>query len=354
MNQESTGSTFGGISLLFTLLALYLSVPLSLNPADAQEPFYKGKTVRLVVGFSAGGGFDAYSRAIARHIGKHIPGNPSVVVENMTGAASLVAANYIYNKAKPDGLTVGNWIGGLVLQQLLGAKGVQFDAARFEWIGAPVRIHNVCTFTRRSGTTSIDQWMAAKTPVKIGAEGPGSTTADIPRILMRYTKLPIQLVEGYKGVADVRLAAESGEVAGFCSSWEGIKPTWRKMLESGEAAVVIQAVSTPHPDHPKVPLALNLIRSEEGRQVLTVAVHHVGGALNRPYSLPPGTPKDRVRILREAFQATMQDPAFLAEAEKSRLDINPVSGEEIEKIVAEIQKLSPTVIARIKEIILPK
>lgn len=324
------------------------------SPGFAQERFYEGKTIRFIVGFSAGGGFDTYTRAIARHIGKHIPGNPATLVENMTGAASLVAANYLYNNAKPDGLIIGNWIGGLVLQQYLGAKGVAFDAAKFEWIGAPVQINNVCVFTKRSGITSVEQWMATKMPVKMGAEAPGSTTADIPRILMRYTKLPIQLVEGYKGVADVRLAAESGEVAGFCSSWEGIKPTWRRALESGDVVVVLQAVAKPHPDHPKVPLATNWIQSEEGREILKVVVHHIGGILNRPYSLPPGTPNDRVQILRQAFQAIMKESEFLADAQKSRLDIDPVPGEEIDKIVSEIQRLSPATLSKIKETILPK
>lgn len=326
----------------------------AIDPAFAQERFYEGKTIRFIVGFSAGGGFDTYTRAIARHVGKHIPGNPATVVENMTGAASLIAANYVYNQAKPDGLTVGNWVGGLILQQLIGAKGIAFDAGKFEWIGAPVQIHNMCAFTTKSGITSIERWQASKTPVKVGAEGAGSTTSDIPRILMKYTKLPIQLIEGYKGVSDIRLAAESGEVAGFCSSWEGIKSPWRRTLESGEAVVVFQAVDKPHPDLPKAALAPNLIQSEEGRLVLKTVIQEISGTINRPYSLPPGTPKDRVQILRKAFQATMEDPEFLAEAEKSKLDINPLRGEEVEKIVSQIQKLSPTVLARIKEVVLPK
>lgn len=323
-------------------------------PAFAQERFYEGKTIRLIVGFSAGGGFDAYSRAIARHIGKHIPGNPATVVENMGGAASLIAANYVYNQAKPDGLTVGNWIGGLILQQHLGAKGIAFDAAKFEWVGAPVQIHNMCVFSKKSGITTIERWRASKTPVKLGAEAPGSTTGDIPRILMRYTKLPIQLIEGYKGVSDIRLAAESGEVAGFCSSWEGIKSPWRRTLESGEAVVVFQAVDKPHPDLPKAALAPDVIQSEEGRLVLKTVIQEIGGTINRPYSLPPGTPKDRVQILRRAFQATMRDPEFLAEAEKAKLDINPLGGEEVERIVSQIQKLSPAILAIIKEVISPK
>lgn len=335
-------------------LVIGLAFVVGASAGASGEEFYKGKTIRFVVGFSAGGGFDTYTRAIARHIGKHIPGNPTTIVENMGGAASLIAANYIYNQAKVDGLTIGNWIGGLILQQHLGAKGVTFDAAKFEWIGAPVQINNVCVFTKKSGITSVDKWMASKTPIKIGAEGPGSTTADIPRILIKYTKLPIQLIEGYKGVSDIRLAAESGEVAGFCSSWEGIKSPWSKTLERGDAIVVLQAVNKPHPDLPKATLAIDLIPSDEGRQVLKTAIQEIGGTINRPYSLPPGTPKDRVQILRQAFQATMKDREFLAEAEKSKLDISPLDGEEVERIVSNIQKLSPSVLARIKEVISPK
>jgi tripartite-type tricarboxylate transporter receptor subunit TctC len=324
-----------------------------ISPAFGQEKFFEGKTIRIIVGFSAGGGFDAHSRAIGRHMSKHIPGSPSILVENMAGAGSMIAANYVYNQAKPDGLTIGNWIGGLILQQALGAKGIAFDAAKFEWVGAPVRINNICAFTRKSGITSLDKWMESKTLVKIGSEAAGSTTADIPRLLMKYTRLPIQLIEGYKGVADVRLAAEAGEVAGFCSSWEGTKTSWRNVLESNEGLVILQAVPKPHPDLPKVPLAIDQIQSKEGRDLFNLVVHEVGGTINRLYSLPPGTPKDRVKTLQKAFQETLKDPEFLAEAKKARLDIDPLTGEEIEKAVAQTKSIPAATIAKLKEVILP-
>jgi tripartite-type tricarboxylate transporter receptor subunit TctC len=323
------------------------------STARAQEPFFKGKTIRMIVGFSAGGGFDAYSRVLARHMGRHIPGAPAILVENMTGAGSMIAANYTYNQAKPDGLTIGNWIGGLILQQYLGAQGIAFDAAKFEWVGSPVQINNACVTTRRSGITSIDRWLAAKTPVKIGGESAGSTTTDIPRLLQKYSKLPIQLVEGYKGVADVRIAAESGEVAGYCSSWEGTKTSWRNVIESKEALVVLQAVPKPHPDLPNVPLALNYINSEEGRELFKIVVHDVGGTVNRLYSLPPGTPKERVLVLQKAFHATMKDAEFLEDAKKSKLDIDPVTAQEIEKAVAAIRKLPPEMLAKLRDVVLP-
>lgn len=330
------------------VLALGLSVS-----AQAEDPFFKGKTIRFIVGFSPGGGFDAYSRAVARHIGKHIPGNPATLVQNMAAAGSLVAANYLYNKAKPDGLTIGNWIGNLILQQYLGAPGVQFDAQKFEWIGAPVKIHNVCVFTKDSGITDLEKWQAAKAPVKVGASAPGSTTADIPRLLMKYSDLPVQLVEGFGGVARIRLAAESGEISGGCWSWEGTKPTWGPRIEKGEISVVLQAVDSPHADLPGVPLAIAVMKSDEGRQMMKAAVHDTG-AVNRPFSLPPGTPKERVEILRQAFDATMKDPEFLADAKKSRLDIDPLTGAEVEAIVHDFQKIPPSTLATMKEVLLPQ
>jgi tripartite-type tricarboxylate transporter receptor subunit TctC len=324
-----------------------------IRAGTAQEKFFEGKTIRIVVGFSPGGGFDAYSRAIARHLGKRIPGNPTVAVENMAGAGSLIAANHNYNQAKPDGLTIGNWIGGLIIQQYLNAKGVSFDAQKFEWVGSPVRINNICAFTKKSGITSLDKWQQSKTLVKIGAEAAGSTTADIPRLLMKYTKLPIQLIEGYKGVADVRLAAESSEVAGFCSSWEGTKTAWRNVLDAGEGMVVLQTVPKAHPEHPKIPLAVDLMQSKEGRELFNLVVHNAGGTINRLYSLPPGTPKDRVRMLQKAFQDTMKDAEFLAEAKKGRLDIDPITGDDIEKAIASVKNIPPATFERLKGILLP-
>ena len=354
-NKNSRGSRIGGIKG-FVLLSLYLFIPLSFSaPAfGQQEPFYKDKTVRFVVGFSAGGGFDTYTRTIGRHIPKHIPGNPSAIVENMPGAGSLIAANYIYNKAKPDGLTIGNWFGSLMLQQVMGGqKGIEFDAGRFEWLGAPVADSNACALTKASGITTFDQWLAAKRPVKIGGIAPGTANSDIPRVLKTTLNLPIQLVEGYKGTADIRLAADSGEVDGGCWSWESIKVTWRKGLESGNVKVVIQALPKKHPELQDVPNAIDLAKTEEARQLIKAGLNDPA-VIARLYSLPPGTPKERVRMLREAFMATMKDPEFLAEAKKASLDLNPVSGEEVEGTVQGFFKLPPDLVARLKEILVPR
>jgi tripartite-type tricarboxylate transporter receptor subunit TctC len=316
---------------------------------SAQEPFYKGKTIRMVVATSAGGGFDAYSRTIARFLGKHIPGNPSIVIENMPGAGHLIGANHVYRLAKPDGLTIGHFQGGLFLYQIFGRSGVEFDARKFEYIGAPVTDNRACAFTKASGITSMEKWLASKMPVKIGGIG-GGATEDIPRMLAATTALPIQLVSGYKGTAEIRLAAESGEIAGGCWTWDSIRATWSKAINSGDAMVVLQILPKPHPELPNVPLAINLAKSEEARQLIQAGIQDPSDYY-RPYVLPPGTPKDRVNTLRRAFQETLKDADLLADAKKARLDIEPITGEEMEKMVGSLFKLDPRLVAKLREIL---
>ena len=319
-------------------------------PVTAQE-FYKGKTIRIVVATTPGGGFDAYSRTISRHMGKHIPGNPSFVVENMPGAGMLIGTNYLYKQAKPDGLTMGNWIGTLILGQLLGRKGTEFDARRFEYVGAPIKNHDLCLMTKASGMTSVEKWLGSKTPVKMGATPPGSTPYDVAAILKEATGLPIQLVSGYKGTAEIRLAVDGGEVAGLCGlSWASAKVTWRKQLESGEVQVVLQSAPSAHPDLPKVPLSISLAKTELDRKLIQAGMHDTS-AITYLYSLPPGAPKERVQLMRRAFQDTIKDPDFVAEAKKANLDLDPVSGEELEKIVGSFFKLDAAVVNKLKEIL---
>ena len=330
---------------------LALSLVLCFGASARADDFYKGKNIRIVVGFSAGGGFDTYARALARHMSKHIPGQPAIVVENMTGAGSLIAANHVFKAAKPDGLTVGHFIGGLFLGQVLGQKGLEFDARKFEYIGAPITDHVVCALTKASGISSVEQWLAAKTPVKMGGIAPGTSTPDnATRILRAALGLPIQLVTGYKGTADVRLAAEGGEVAGGCWGWDSVSVTWRKALDSGDAKVVLQANRRTHPELTQVPQAIKFAKTEEGRKMIEVAVHGDSDIV-RTYTLPPGTPKDRVQILRAAFEATLKDPEFLADAKKSKLNVDPVSVEEIEKDINGLFKLDPVMLGKLKEIL---
>ena len=333
------------------VLLSVLSLLFTVSATARADDFYKGKTIRIVVGFSAGGGFDTYARALGRHISKHIPGQPAIVVENMTGAGSLIAANHVFKAAKPDGLTIGHFIGGLFLGQVLGQKGIEFDARKFEFIGAPITDHVVCALTKASGISSVEQWRAAKTPVKMGGIAPGTSTPDnATRVLKAALGLPIQLVTGYKGTADVRLAAESGEVAGGCWGWDSVSVTWRKALDTGDAKVVLQVNRKTHPDLAQVPQAIKFAKTEEGRKMIEVAIHGDSNIV-RTYTLPPGTPKDRVQILRTAFDATLKDPEFLADAKKSKLNVDPVTVEEIEKDIQGLFKLDPALLGKLKEIL---
>ena len=319
------------------------------SPLEAQS-FFAGKTVRIVVGLAPGGGFDTYARLLARHLGRHIPGNPAIIVENMTGAGGLISANHLYRVARPDGLSLAHVPGTLLLGQVLGQPGIEFDARRFEYIGATVKEEVVCSMTRASGVTSVEQWMAAKTPVKIGAVAPGAPTDNSPRILKAALGLPIQVVTGYKGTAEIRLAAESGEVAGACWAWESMRATWRRALEAGDAIPIVQVTSKPLADLPKVPLAISLAKTDEARRLIQVGIQD-GSAYSRPFIAPPGTPKDRVQVLRKAFVAALSDPALRAEADRAQLTLDPVSGEELERLVAGLFSLDPPFVDKLKSIL---
>ena len=323
---------------------------LSSVAANAAAPYYEGKTIKLIVGFSAGGGFDTYSRVIARHMTKHIPGNPAIVVENMTGAASLVSANHVYKVARPDGLTMLNFHGNQVVNQVIGKAGIEFDARKFEYLGSPTQDNVACAFTKASGISGFEALKNAKAPVKLGGVAPGDTTYNTAKILQAALNLPIQLVAGYKGTAEIRLAAEAGEVAGGCWQWESIKSIWRQGLESNTVAIVLQVNPKPHPELAKVPNAIDHAPNENGRQLLKFGAHDPA-AVTRLYAVAPGTPEDRVRILRKAFAAVLQDGEFIADAKKSKLDTDPLSGEEVEKIVASLFKMEPGLVNQLKEIL---
>jgi len=333
----------------YTLTFLSLILPDFLFAAEVN--FFQGKTVRIVVGTSPGGGFDVYSRALARHMGNYIPGNPTFLVENMSGAGHRIAANHVYKVARPDGLTIGNFFGGLLVGQVLGYSGIEFDAVKFEYIGVPVKDNPVCAFTKASGITSYERWTAAKTPVKLGATGADDLMLyGIPKILNAALGVPVQVVAGYKGTSDIRLAAESGELAGGCWGWESIRSTWRTAIDSGNVNVVLQTVPKSQPELMKVPLAIEMAKTDEGRQLIQIGIHNVS-AITRPYMLPPGTPKDRVQILRKALTDTLKDQDFLAEIKKLNFAVDPISGEELDAIIHGLFKIKPETLAKLKEIL---
>ena len=331
------------VALAFLILPGVLSA--------SESGFFQGKTIRIIVGTSPGGGFDVYSRTLARHMGRYMAGNPNFIVENMPGAGHRIAANHVYKVARPDGLTIGNFYGGLLVGQVLGYSGIEFDAVKFEYIGVPVKDNPVCALTKASGITSYERWSAVKAPVKLGATGADDLMLyGIPKILNAALGLPVQVVAGYKGTSDIRLAAESGELAGGCWGWESIRSTWRKAIENGDVNVVLQAAPKAQPELPKIPLVIELAKTDEGRQLIQIGIHNVS-AITRPYVLPPGTPKDRVQMLRKALADTLKDQEFLAEIKKLNFAVDPIGGEELEGIIHGLFKIKPETLAKLKEIL---
>jgi tripartite-type tricarboxylate transporter receptor subunit TctC len=313
------------------------------NGSSAQD-FYKDKMIRFIVGQAAGGGYDTYTRTIAQHMIKHIPGHPAVTVENMTGAGSLVAANYLYNTAKPDGLTIANWNSAFVLNQALGDSNVRFDARKFGWIGAPSKGVPVCLIMGFSGLKTFDEILKSVRPIKMGGTAPGSHSIDLPLMLNKMLGTKFQVVSGYPGTSQTRLALQRREVDGQCTNWESVLSTQKELLDAkGDDKMIPFLVHTrlADPELKNVPLFSEALKDEASRN--TYKAYMAQMEYQRPLTVAPGTPTERLEILRRAFKATLADPDFMAQATKSKLDITYVSGAEIDKIVAEVLAISPTV-----------
>jgi tripartite-type tricarboxylate transporter receptor subunit TctC len=352
LNAETTidldGSNGKVLMVKKFLSAIALQTALGLSMVAFQlvaaQDFYKDKTIRFIVGQAAGGGYDAYTRAIARYIGKHIPGNPTAVVENMTGAGSLVAANYLYANAKPDGLTVGNWNSAFVLNQALGDPNVRFDARKFGWIGAPSKGIPVCVIMGFTGLKSIDEIVKSAKPIKMGGTAPGSHSVDLPLMLNKMLGTKFNVVTGYAGTAQVRLAIQRREVDGDCTNWESIIATRRDLLDAkGDDKMIPFLIHTRVSDVEarNIPLFTEILKDEVN--IATYKAYMSQMEYQRPLTVSPGTPKERLEILRRALKATLADPEFEALASKSRLDITYVSGEDAERLVNEVLSISPKV-----------
>jgi tripartite-type tricarboxylate transporter receptor subunit TctC len=338
--------------LRILLIGIFLFFQLTTVAAAAERQFYEGQTLRFIVASSVGGGWDTYTRLVAKHIGKYIPGNPTTFVENRPGAGGLVGVMQLYHQTKPDGLTLGSWQGGLALQQYLGSGPKQFDPTKFEVIGVPVGNTQICVLNKSTGIITMDTWMNSRRPVKLAGLAPGSPASDVPRVLSAALRLPMQLVDGYKGGAEARLAIESGEADGMCGvPWEVAKATWQKLLPN--MTVVLQVVSKPHADLPNVPLAVNFAKTQEARQLVEAGIQDPS-AVSIIFTAPPGTPKENTEILRAAFAASMKDSDLLAEAKKARLDIDPLSPDNATTIISSFAKLDGTLLNKLNEVLVPK
>lgn len=313
------------------------------SPTLTQD-FYKDKTLRFIVGQAAGGGYDTYTRTIARHIGKHIPGNPSAVVENMTGAGSLVAANYLYNNSKPDGLTIANWNSAFVLNQALGDRNIKFDARKFGWIGAPSKGVPVFVIMGFAGVKSFDEMLKSGKGIRVGGTAPGSHSIDLPLMLNKMLGTKFNVVSGYQGTAQVRLAMQRREVDGDFTNWESVVATRRDMIDArGDDRLLPLLIHSRlnDPEVKQTPLFSEILGSD--LNIATYKAYMSQMEYQRPLTVAPATPRERLEILRRAFQATLADPEFQAQAAKSKLDITFVSGEEAERIVGEVLAISPQV-----------
>ena len=321
------------------------------QPARAQSvvaDFYRGKTVNLIVGYSAGGGYDTYARILARHMGKHIPGSPTIVVQNAPGAGSMRAANTIYNVAPKDGSTFGMFGRGIALEPLIGTSPAQFDATKFLWLGSGTEEAAVVVIWAAKG---IKTWadMLSK-PFTVGGEGTGSDPDVYALMLKNVFGVKLKLVSGYPGTSEMALAVERQEVDGRASwSWsslKSIKPDW---IAQHKIELPVQLNLHRSPDLPEVPLIGDYATSERQRQILKLVLSRQ--TMGRPFMAPPGLPKDRADALRNAFDETMKDPEFLAEAKLRGQEVSPVSGVELEKLIRELYATPADVVAETKQAI---
>jgi tripartite-type tricarboxylate transporter receptor subunit TctC len=318
------------------------------QPARAQNlvaDFYRGKTVTLTVGYSSGGGYDTYARVLARHMGKHIPGNPQVVVQNAPGAGSMRAANTIYNVAPKDGTAFGMFGRGIALEPLIGTSPAQFEAQKFTWLGSGTEEAAVVVLWAARG---IKTWadMTSK-PFTVGGEGTGSDPDVYALMLKNVFGVKLKLVSGYPGTAEMALAIERAEVDGRASwSWSSLKSFKPDWLSGNKVNLPIQLNMTKSQDLPDVPLLGEFATSERQRQIMKLVLSRQ--TMGRPFMAPPGVPADRAAALRAAFDATMKDPEFIAEAKLRGQEVNPVSGAALDKLLAELYATPKDVIAETK------
>ena len=322
---------------------------------DAQAPFYQGKTITIVVGNPAGDVYDLYARTLSQFLPKYIPGNPNIIIQNMPGAGSMIAANYLYGVSKPDGFTIGSIFPALYFDQLIGRKEVKFDWTKFIWLGTPVQSEHQMYMRADAPYKTVEDVRKASEPPKCGATGTASTAYYIPKLMEETLGTKFNIVTGYQGGSDIDLAVERGEVicrAFTITAFFAREPftTWRK---KGFVRHLIQSGRKRNEKLPDVPTIFELMDKyktpESSRRLATVVL--AAGTIGRPIVAPPGLPGDRVKILREAFIKTVKDPEFLAEAKKKKLEIDPVGGEELEALAKEVIAQPSEVVERMRKLL---
>jgi tripartite-type tricarboxylate transporter receptor subunit TctC len=312
--------------------------------AQTPEQFYKGRQIELAIGYPPAGSNDVYARLLARHIGKHIPGNPTIVPQNRPGAGSFLALGYMANVAPKDGSVIAIGAPTAPLDEKLGTQGVRFKTAEFNWIG---RIDSLINIVFLWHTLPVKTFAdAQKMESKLSATGVGSTVFIYPNVTNHVLGTRFKLIMGYKGSNDAQLAVERGEAEGHSTSWTAVKvahPDWRPEKKIN---IIVQYALTKHPELPEVPTVVELARNDEERQILRAVMNAT--ELGTAFFTTPGAPADRVEALRRAFDATMKDPEFLAEAHKANLTVGPMRGEDLQKLVAEVAAINPDITEKVR------
>jgi tripartite-type tricarboxylate transporter receptor subunit TctC len=334
-----------------TILSIIAAAALTLaahgaRAADSAADFYKGKTIQLYIGYSPGGGYDEYARVLARHMVEHIPGHPNIVPHNMPGAGSLRSVNFLYNVAPKDGTAMATFARGEAMQPLLDPTGTQFDGRKFNWVGSITDETSVCAFMASTGIKDFADMR--KKEFTVGGTGPGADTDIFSYIVRNIFHVRLKMITGYPGGNDLVLAMERGEIDGRCGwSWSSILSRSKNLLDEKKINITLQFDLEKNPELPHVPLILDLTKDKKELAAMKLIISR--NVMARPFALPPGVPGPRVAALRAAFDATMKDPAFLAETKKARMEVHPVSGAKVEKLVEEVYASPPAVIELAKK-----
>lgn len=317
------------------VLAVVLSASIA-TQAQSVEEFYRGKQISFIISSAAGGDYDLWSRTLARHMGNHIPGKPSFVPQNMPGGGQITATNHLFNVAAKDGSVIGMIGRNLPNQALFKHPNVHFDPVKFNWIGSPELTNRVCVATAKSGVTSGADLFEKE--LLVGGAGAGTAVSMTPMVLHGILGMKFKLIEGYGSSNAVMLAVERGEVQGICQTYTAIQNGHDAWLKDGRLKVLFNLEKNPIPDV-DAPTIYKFTKTQEQRDL--IALYNGSVELGRPVVAPPGVPKDRVTALRRAFDATIKDPAFRADAEKQKLEINALTGEQLEELVTDLMKTPP-------------
>jgi tripartite-type tricarboxylate transporter receptor subunit TctC len=327
-------------------LAAAIAVVISHGSALAQDPFYAGKQVRMITHVGPASGYAVWARLVSNHLGRNIPGSPTIILQSMPGGGGLKAANYLYAMAPKNGLELGAVNRLVPTLSIMGATGASFDSSQFGWLGSPTSESNLCVVNKNTPVRTIEDLL--KTEVIVGTDGVGSGLHIFPTALNAVLGTKFKVIDGYKDSGDVLIAIDRGELQGACQSAETLLNSRGDALRSGEWRAILQGGLARHPDFPDVPFVIDHAKTPEQKQVLEFL--YASQSFGRPYLAPPGLPRERLMLLRAAFDATMRDPDFLADAAKQRLKVLPISGAAMDQMIADLKRVPKEIVATVAKL----